>query len=83
MGVCFSRKRDIIRDQHLSLNSNPIPVKKKHKVLGLVYDSKLTFGPHMKELEQNVKGRLISLGRYHTSHGDRTVLAYSESITLW
>lgn len=49
--VCFTRKRGLLPQPSLNLNGKTIPVKTEQKFLGLVLDSKLTFGPHIKHLK--------------------------------
>ena len=51
--VClhFTRKRGLHPDPELTLGRTTIPVVKETKFLGLVFDSKLTFLPHIKYLK--------------------------------
>jgi hypothetical protein len=51
--VClhFTRKRGLHLPPALTLGQTPIPVVKETKFLGLVFDSKLTFLPHIKYLK--------------------------------
>lgn len=49
--VCFSRRRGILPSPSLILNNSLIPVKQEHTFLGIVFDSKLSFGPHTKALK--------------------------------
>jgi ribonuclease HI len=76
--VCmhFCQKRGIHLDPDLHLHGVPIPVVTEYKFLGLIFDSKLTFYPHIKYLKQ--KGiQALNLLRVvaHTDWGaDRTVL---------
>ena len=51
--VCihFYNKHKVHPDPHLTLYENVIPVVKETKFLGVLYDSKLTFLPHLKQLK--------------------------------
>lgn len=49
--MCFSRKRGLIPEPSISLYGKEIPVKSEYKFLGLVFDTKLTFGAHIKSLK--------------------------------
>ena len=52
--VHFCQMRKLHNDPELTLNGTPIKVVKEYKFLGLIFDSKLSFIPHMKVLKQNV-----------------------------
>lgn len=49
--VLFSKRRGIRPDPDIHLNGVSIPVKKEHKFLGIIFDEKLTFIPHIKQLK--------------------------------
>lgn len=51
--VCmhFCRQRKLHLDPELYLNNIPLPVVPEAKFLGLLFDSKLTFVPHIKKLK--------------------------------
>jgi len=51
--VCihFCNKHKVHPDPHLTPYGNVIPVVKETKFLGVLYDSKLTFLPHLKQLK--------------------------------
>lgn len=49
--VNFSRRRGALQEPSLNMYGSPIVVKNEHKFLGLVFDSKLTFVPHIKRLK--------------------------------
>ena len=42
---------------HLSLNNSPIPVKSKVKVLGVIFDSMLNFGEHIRSTKEKLQTR--------------------------
>jgi len=47
----FCRLRKLHPDPHLSLNGSPIPVVEEVKFLGVIFDKKLSFLPHMHDLK--------------------------------
>ena len=51
VGMHFCNKRKMHPDPELSLYGNPIKIVKENKFLGLLFDSKLTFLPHIKMLK--------------------------------
>ena len=58
--VCmhFCRKTKMHNDPSLFLNGNPIPVVEETKFLGLIFDKKLTFIPHIKYLKDKCQKAL-------------------------
>ena len=50
--VPFSLRRGISLDPALQLNRTPIAVRAEHKFLGVVFDKKLNFISHLKQLKQ-------------------------------
>lgn len=50
MHLLLSKVKCWVQDPCLTLNNSPISVKKGHRFLGLLFDSKLTFGLHIKQL---------------------------------
>lgn len=50
--VHFSLRRGLSLEPSLQLNSISVPVKQEHKFLGVVFDKKLTFLAHIKELKK-------------------------------
>lgn len=50
--VVFTRVRGVYVDPLIALNGLWIPVKKEHKFLGLIFDNKLKFLPHLQMLKQ-------------------------------
>ena len=50
--VHFCRLRKTHPDPHLLLNGTPIPVVDQTKFLGLIFDKKLTFVPHLQYLRK-------------------------------
>lgn len=49
--VCFTRKRGIHAKPEIKIRDMLVPVHSEHKFLGIIYDSKLTFGAHIKTLK--------------------------------
>lgn len=72
----FSRRRGIRADPDIKLKGVSIPLKKKHKFLGVVLDEKLTFIPHIKHLKQKcLKTMNILKVLSHCSYGaDKQIL---------
>ena len=74
--VHFCRGKRQHPDPELTLNGNPIPVVTQIKFLGLIFDNKLNFLPHLKYLKERCK-KALNLLRV-VSHlnwgGDREVL---------
>ena len=52
--VCihFHRKRGLLAEPSLFLNKSPIKTKTEAKFLGIIFDQKLSFIPHIKDLKQ-------------------------------
>jgi hypothetical protein len=55
-GVHFCQKRKHHTDPDLKLNGTPIKIVKEFKFLGVIFDSKLSFVPHI--LRPNVQRHL-------------------------
>lgn len=49
--VLFSRRRGLVPDLALSINGHDLAVQEEHKFLGMIFDKKLTFSPHIKALK--------------------------------
>lgn len=49
--VPFSLKRGITLNPSLEINRTPISIRKEHKFLGLIFDRKLNFISHLKQLK--------------------------------
>ena len=64
------------RDPHLTIYGSPIPVVSEAKFLGLLFDNKLSFIPHIKALKAKCLKALDILKVLSSSDwgGDRTVL---------
>jgi len=82
MHVCHLRKHHL--DPELFLYGTPIPVLQEVKFLGLIFDSKLCFLPHIRYLKNN-STKALSLIRVvaHTSSGtdqDTLLLLYTSLI---
>ena len=76
VAVCFSRKRGMFPEPSLSIKGTPIPVKSEHKFLGIVFNSKLTFGPHIKALRLKCqrKSNLLKVLAHRSWGSDRVCL---------
>ena len=74
--VHFHQKRGIYPDPCLKINNNKITVKTQAKFLGIIFDKKLTFVPHIKYLKDKCAKALNVLKVVsHTDWGgDRKVL---------
>ena len=57
----FCQMRKMHNDLDLDLNGTPINVVKEYKYLGLIFDSKLSFIPHIKALKTKCLKALIIL----------------------
>jgi hypothetical protein len=51
VGMHFCNKRGLLPDPELKLYNSPIKIVPETKFLGLIFDSKLTFLPHIKMLK--------------------------------
>ena len=54
----FCNKRNLHPDPELSLENTPIPVVTETKFLGIIFDNKLSFKPHIKYLKQKCQSSL-------------------------
>jgi ribonuclease HI len=59
--VHFCRQRGLHPDPELTLYGAPIPVVTQVKFLGIIFDNKLTFEPHIKQLKQKCQKALTLL----------------------
>jgi hypothetical protein len=74
--VHFSRLRGLSPDPEISLRGNPLPVVENFKFLGLVFDKKLNWREHFKQLRVKCF-KCLNLLRYLTGTqwgADRTVM---------
>ena len=61
VAVHFSKKRKFVREPDLYLDKNHtmrIPVREEARFLGVIFDRKLTFVPHMKQLRASCQNAL-------------------------
>ncbi len=65
--VHFCNKRRVCHDPKLLLNNNVIPVVKETKFLGLTFDSRLSFIPHIKKLKTKCQ-KALNLIRVVSAH---------------
>ena len=74
--VHFCQLRKQHDDSVLTLHGSPIPVVQEYKYLGLIFDKKLSFIPHIKYLKAKcLKSLSILKVLSHTTWGaDRTTL---------
>ena len=73
--VHFCQIRQLHLDPHLTIYGSPIPVVSEAKFLGLLFDNKLSFIPHIKALKAKCLKALDILKVLSSSDwgGDRTV----------
>lgn len=78
VAVLFSLKRGIQIDPTLYLNEIALPVKQEHKFLGITFDRKLTFLPHINALKKKASRSLNILKVLSRKHwgSDRTCLLH-------
>ena len=74
--VHFCQIRHLHLDPHLTIYGSPIPVVREAKFLGLLFDNKLSFIPHIKALKAKCLKALVILKVLSSSDwgGDRTIL---------
>jgi ribonuclease HI len=74
--VHFCNQRGLHPDPQLYLNGQPIPVVKETKFLGVIFDSKLSFIPHLKHLRSKCKNslNLLNIVSHRDWGGDTEVL---------
>ena len=74
--VHFCQIRQLHLDPHLTIHGSPIPVVSEATSLGLLFDNKLSFIPHIKALKAKCLKALDILKILSSSDwgGDRTVL---------
>ena len=74
--VHFCQIRQLHLDPHLTIYGSPIPVVSEAKFLGLLFDNKLSFIPHIKALKAKCLKAFDILKVLSSSDwgGDRTVL---------
>jgi len=65
--VClhFCRLRKLHPDPQLSLSGSPIPVIEEVKFLGVIFDKKLSFLPHLRYLKNKCTKALVTCCRTH------------------
>ena len=75
-GVHFCQKRKHHNDPDLKLNGTPIKIVKEFKFLGVIFDSKLSFVPHIKMLRTKCAKALDILKVVSNTHwgADKNVL---------
>lgn len=52
VAALFSLRRGLQTDSNLHLNETILPIKNAHKFLGVTFDKKLTFWPHINNLKK-------------------------------
>ena len=74
--VHFCRKRKLHLDPELFLSGNKIPVVDQVKFLGLIFDNKLNFKPHILQLKEKCKKalNLLKVVSHFDWGGDRKVM---------
>ena len=84
--VCmhFCQLRKLHQDPSLFLDGEQLPVVEKHKFLGLIFDRKLSFIPHINYLKAKCKKKhLICSRSFHIMTGAQTVRFCSDYTELW
>lgn len=78
MAVLFSLRRGLHTDPTIYLNEITLPVKHEHKFLGLTFDRKLSFLPHINVLKKKASKSLNILKVLSRKHwgSDRTCLLH-------
>ena len=76
--IHFCNKRKMHNDPQLFLNGTPIKVVKENKFLGVIFDSKLSFIPHIKSLKAKCSKALDILKVISSTDwgGDQETLLY-------
>ena len=59
--VFTTRSKEAKSDPHLTINTSPIPVKSKVKVLGATFDRLLNFGEHVRSTKEKLQKRCNTL----------------------
>ena len=74
--VHFCRKTSCVRDPELTLYGKRIEVKDQARFLGVIFDKKLSFKPHMKDLKVRCQQALNALKIFCSSEwgGDTEIL---------
>lgn len=74
--VLFSQKRRLHPDPVLKINNSLLPLRQEHQFLGLMFDSKLSFIPHMTNIKRKANKALNILKVLSWKHwgADRTCL---------
>ncbi len=74
--VHFCNQRKAHLDPYLTLNNSQIPVVKETKFLGVVFDSKLSFIPNLKQLKSKCQKslNLLKIVAHKTWGGDATTM---------
>ena len=78
VAVHFCKKRKCIRQPDLKLNKERLPVKDEVRFLGVIFDSKLSFLPHLKDLKKRCQTALnaIKILSHPEWGGDRETLLH-------
>ena len=53
--IHFNNKPGIFRNPRLTLNANDLEYRESHKYLGLIWDKKLSWIPHIKKLADSTR----------------------------
>lgn len=69
-------RRGTFPEPSLQINGTPLPVRPEHRFLGVTFDSKLTFGPHIKALKLKCQQKLniLKVLSHRTWGADRVCL---------
>ena len=74
--IHFCKKYKCSRTLSINMNNNQIPSKNTIKYLGITFDNKLTWTPHIQNLKKNCSIKINLLKKLaHTNYGsDKTIL---------
>ncbi|GFV21142.1 reverse transcriptase domain-containing protein [Trichonephila clavipes] len=76
--VHFCRKRNLNPDPSIHIGNIQIPVVSEVRFLGVIFDSKLTFLPHVLYLRKKCERSLNILKYYQTPYGERIEYRFSD-----
>lgn len=78
--VAFTTRRGTFAERWLLLYGNTVPVCDKHKFLGMIFDKKLSFVPHMNYIKKC--SNLLNVLSHRFWEADKYTLLHYESIWL-
>lgn len=81
----FCRKRHCPRTSNIILGNSPIPNRDSHKFLGVIFDSRLSWLPHIKHIKNKCSSDIAllrSLATYHWGAHRDTLLNIYKAVSL-